>query len=1081
MTNNLSYAKLIEANAGSGKTYSLTLEYINLLLQGETVDHILATTFTKKAASEILQRVIRRLAEAVIDEKEYKELLSHLNKNFIKVTPEVALKNFVRLQHKISISTMDSFFSKIATSFSSELGFSSKFSISTNDIKRNIISEAIKILCSEEKSNDIYQFLKELNNNSEIKEVSNTINDNFIDFYTEFKNSNKDNWINLKSKTKIPTDKEIKAFIEVILNAECPKKKNGEDRVKYVDLKNKLSCELLNQNWSKISNSSFFSNILKGNFYYYSVEIPQDFINIAYKIIDWVDAFYVNKLNKKINALYSLFEKFSIVYEEIRDNLSTLDFFELKYKLEQIVSLDNLSDIYFRLDTKFRHILLDEFQDTSLEEWKIIQPLISEVLSSIERTFFCVGDPKQAIYAWRGGVSDIFKKISQNFPQVKKEELVKSYRSSQVIIDFVNLICKNFCTMYFEEDFCELINNWNESFPIHEVNNKELPGHVILEVVDNKADVENNDIAELYSEFYDIDNEDNQNESHGNGDDNNYIIPIIIKTCQRIKELQSKYKNISIGVLCRDNKYVLKVISALNKPPYNIDASQEGKVNLIEFKSVIFALSVFKYMAHPGDTLCLFKIKNVLKDKFNNFDNTIRLLKELLTVNGFKCVTSYLYDMIKDEISNQEKAIFKELIDICIEYDRNSNKNIDDFIKFVSAQQLVNFKASNIKIMTIHAAKGLEFDAVILPDLDTSIYKHQDFLIHYYKDRTKNPDEIYLNTSKAISMILESNHDEYHQMQKQERLMKLEEALCLLYVALTRAKQSLTIYVSENVLKKVNGKDYFYSMSAFILQVLNYKHLINDHIYEVGTKDFYTIKDSKQNETNDDLSEKLSDEKFESFKSALKEKNLTIKSPSNEEGEGKCQVKDIFNLKLAHTLKRGNIYHKFFENVSWIDGLEVKKEDFFTNESLNKLKREFNNEFSDVEFNDIFNKFLNSLKYPKIKDRLSKSYYEKLWKADTLEILNEEPFIYRENEIIYKGFIDRVVVGYKNNKISNIEIIDFKTDVVKPQDLNFKANFYEPQINIYKNALIKRYGNNVNIHATLLFILMGEDYNYGNN
>ena len=80
MTNNLSYAKLIEANAGSGKTYSLTLEYINLLLQGETVDHILATTFTKKAASEILQRVIRRLAEAVIDEKEYKELLKSFGK-----------------------------------------------------------------------------------------------------------------------------------------------------------------------------------------------------------------------------------------------------------------------------------------------------------------------------------------------------------------------------------------------------------------------------------------------------------------------------------------------------------------------------------------------------------------------------------------------------------------------------------------------------------------------------------------------------------------------------------------------------------------------------------------------------------------------------------------------------------------------------------------------------------------------------------------------------------------------------------------------------------------------------------------
>ena len=1077
MTNNLSYAKLIEANAGSGKTFSLTLEYIKLLLQGETVDHILATTFTKKAASEILQRVIKRLSESVIDETAKKELLSQINLKEPKVTPEIALKNLIKFQHKIMISTMDSFFAKVATIFSTELGFSSNISISSDDLKESIISEAIRNVCNDEKSKDIYYLLKELNNNSEIKGVNDDLGKYFSIFYDEFKKSKRENWLQLKSECKVPTDKQINDLIKMITDAPCPKTAGGKESANFAKLKIKLVTSLLNkQDWNEILKISFFTNILSGNYTYCRVKTSQIFLDIAMKIFDFADACYIDQLNKKLISIYELIEKFAKSYEKIRDSLSTLDFSELKYKLEQISTLDNLSEIYFRLDSSFRHILLDEFQDTSLEEWKIIKPIIDEILSNEERTFFCVGDPKQAIYAWRGGVSDIFKKIPILWPQVITQELTKSYRSSQVIIDFVNLICKNFDSSFFDDEYQNLINNWNDNFPIHDANNKDLKGHILVEIVkkENSNEMMNDDDFDddLSDNSENLDEDDDSDELLEDEEENKDPI-IIKKTCERIIELLAKAPNISIGVLCRNNKFVGKVIKALNKEPYNIKASQEGKIDLVEFKSVVFVLSVLKYLIHRNDTMCLFKIKNALLDSEFDIDEILSIVDKLIISDGFKAATYYLYELIKPKISNQDIVAMKELIDICINFDQSSNKNIDDFIRHVSIQKMINISASNVKVMTIHAAKGLEFDAVILPNLEENIYKKPEFLIHYYKDRTQNPDKIYLKAPSNISKLLEFKHEEYQEMLLQERLLKLEESLCLLYVALTRAKQSLTIFIPENINNKVLEHKIFYSMASFVLEVLNIENKIRNNVYEFGTKDFYIDK----LKTNQKLgkSTNLNNEKLlkPNFKKNLKEKNLTVKSPSNEEGSGECKISDIFNLKLAHTLQRGSLYHKFYEKVSWIEELSIEKDTYITNDLLS--------EFSLNEIEEIFSKFENSLKFPKIKQYLSKSYYLKLWNVDEVELLKEEPFVYKEHNTIYKGIIDRVVVGYKNNRVTNVKIIDFKTDVISKDELENRGLFYKPQIDIYRTSLIRRYGDNIEIDATLLFVLMGEDYNYGNN
>ncbi len=104
------------------------------------------------------------------------------------------------------------------------------------------------------------------------------------------------------------------------------------------------------------------------------------------------------------------------------------------------LSADSLA---FRLDGSIEHLLLDEFQDTSCAQWRVFEPLARAIKAKPSRSFFCVGDVKQAIYAWRGGMSAIFETLQSTLGDLPEETLTKSYRSSQPIIDTVNQVFGN--------------------------------------------------------------------------------------------------------------------------------------------------------------------------------------------------------------------------------------------------------------------------------------------------------------------------------------------------------------------------------------------------------------------------------------------------------------------------------------------------------------------------------------------------------------------------------------------------------------------------------------------------------------
>ena len=104
---------------------------------------------------------------------------------------------------------------------------------------------------------------------------------------------------------------------------------------------------------------------------------------------------------------------------------------------------ERLEEIVYRLNGHVAHLLLNEFQDTSALQWRVLRPFVQRVVGGADRSLFCVGNVKQAIYGWRGGVAEIFDAVDEEFGPLPVRALNESFRSSLVVIDCVNRVFEN--------------------------------------------------------------------------------------------------------------------------------------------------------------------------------------------------------------------------------------------------------------------------------------------------------------------------------------------------------------------------------------------------------------------------------------------------------------------------------------------------------------------------------------------------------------------------------------------------------------------------------------------------------------
>jgi len=412
------------ASAGSGKTFALSVRYISLLFMGVEPSTILAATFTNKAASEMKQRVIALLIH--LEEKEAELLAISEQTGF--TTEELLAKQPEVLELFLSSSnfivTLDSFFTSILRSASLYI-----------DIEPDFVTKEIDSKVKEE------NFLEEVQSNSLlhqlVKLAMNIEDKRFLKMFELMQNFYKIDPLlpranyrleNIDAlETKIDTKRE--ALYQLIMDVGASKTaiKNFEPiAIKALFKKSVFSKESLleHRNYKK-----------------YVVATPQIdeyFLELKALLGEWAKV----KEQVILHNLFQVFDYYKNATIGTARQLGVLSFDDLSYFTYRLLHESiNKDFLYFKIDSRFRHILLDEFQDTSTLQFLLLKPLIDEIFSGIGqsefKSFFYVGDTKQSLYRFRGGVEELFDAVAKNYG-ITISDMDTNYRSSKHIVEQVN-------------------------------------------------------------------------------------------------------------------------------------------------------------------------------------------------------------------------------------------------------------------------------------------------------------------------------------------------------------------------------------------------------------------------------------------------------------------------------------------------------------------------------------------------------------------------------------------------------------------------------------------------------------------
>ena len=419
---NLAY----EASAGSGKTFMLVVRYLSLLFQGASPSKILALTFTNKAAREMSERIVETLEE-LESRGELAEIakVCGLSQEELLANRTRVLREFLNANTKIM--TIDSFFTQILRKFSLYASLMPDFSTFSAQHEQKLLSRFLKEVSVAGKRDLLINL--SLESKKRVSDIFSLLDDFYI------KQEELAGVQFSKQDTKEYESSAMNALSGLqSLVSNC--KGASPSLIKAV--KAESFDELREKSW--IVKESLEYWVFKKCF---SLEMN----GYLHKIQESLKGYH---RAKEQNFFYALNELVGI-YKKAKKALyiddSELSFSDVTALVYEILHrIDDSEFLYFRLDAKIEHMLLDEFQDTSIVQYEILRPLIEEITSGSgifeNGSFFFVGDVKQSIYRFRGGVSALFGEVvAQNATEVEK--LLTNYRSQKEVIEFVNMAFEN--------------------------------------------------------------------------------------------------------------------------------------------------------------------------------------------------------------------------------------------------------------------------------------------------------------------------------------------------------------------------------------------------------------------------------------------------------------------------------------------------------------------------------------------------------------------------------------------------------------------------------------------------------------
>jgi len=863
----LSVLKIYKSSAGSGKTYTLAANWLDLLFKDEKAYRgILAVTFTNKAAAEMKGRILETLYKLHNQDQTVAEIIRDLSLSTGLETDAIAKKagnilhNVLNDYSAFHVETIDKFFQWVIRSFARETGLQAGYNLELNN--KRILSEAVDLLMTSLDTDEqlrkwMVRFAeekitggKDWNFNQELLLFGEEI---FKEKYQEISGG----WRNaFTQKEKI--DEYLKILYREIKVFEDFMSVTGENALKHIT---KADIEIEDFNFKHAGVAGYFNklaikadfdpksrarNVLNGDENWVSKDSPKkDAVEQLVKkhlhhlletAVSYFDAHFVlyNTARTILSNVYS-FGILTDIYLKIREIASEKNLFMLSDAsvfLRRIIANNDTPFIYEKAGNYFHHFMLDEFQDTSGYQWDNLFPLLLNGLAS-DRESLIVGDVKQSIYRWRNSDWKILaSQAEKSFAGFNLEiiPLDTNWRSFRSIVSFNNTLFLN-----LSKKLSDVIETDSEAGKDHDLTTRwKETVHQIYANAAQLVSIKNmNSTGYVEMVFLDSNKED-------------YLDEIDVRLPLLILDIQSRgYKPGDIVILVRkaaqgrDIASVLMQYAATHNETYRFNVISNDSLFIDSHPSVRFIISLLHYLTNPDDNVNIaflhheylrylsdYEVDDLVAEKIfgecghgiaiglhDAFDDFLKELESIRQLPLFELVE----DIIRRFGLTRQKdniAFIQALQDIILNFVNEDSSDAGAFLNWWdqngSSQTLNVSEAQDaIRILTIHKAKGLQFPVVIVPFCDWNLDAEPNTTNYLWCKNNDVPFSMieYVPVKYRKDLVNTYFRNDY----LNEKFHNYIDNINLLYVALTRPVEEL--YVFANCKNKS-------SVASFIMNAL---------------------------------------------------------------------------------------------------------------------------------------------------------------------------------------------------------------------------------------------------------------------
>ncbi|MDP7033118.1 MAG: UvrD-helicase domain-containing protein [Planctomycetota bacterium] len=1002
--------EVIQASAGTGKTYCLVSRYVELVSQGVDPRTILATTFTRKAAGEILGRVLLRLAGERGEED------------------AVCLSSLVRVVDalgSLAVQTLDSYASRLAGAFPLEIALTPGWEIAESEEMELLRGEAIEQAMEEGDPRTLFDLIEMLQGTAGTRSIHRRVETLVNTAYNAYLECREvpEVWSRIGPSSRPLRSEVLQAGLDRLEKAEdlLARTQAGQINKSWKKAHDKSLQLAREEDWEAFLDAGLPGAIRAKKDTFGRQKIGDELLEIYRPLVDHAAGLILGELLRRNQAIRELMERFDRAFRELKRGRGRYQYSDIPEALLLWAGQVDSGAIDGRLSTPFEHVLLDEFQDTSRVQFELLEKSLKRVIENSESgSILCVGDPKQSLYRWRQAEPALLDGLLDRWPQMQGAPMSLNWRSSEVVLDAVNRVFGSLSRNGALGDHVEAVAAWKADFQPHTAA-KDCGGAVNLWV---GPDCHGEKAEERPLRFGWV--------------------------ADRVVEWVRETPEASVGILVRKGATIRTLRNELESR--GLAVSEEGGNPLTDTVPVQRFADLLQFAWRPGDEAAAYRLvcsplgSLIGLEGWSDAPHRAQVSsrwRARFVREGFARPFRQLVRDTADSMNGEELGRLDQLIELAIAFDLRGEWRAGAFLRAIEQRRIENPGRERVRIMTLHASKGLQFDRVILPELDELFTRHSGTIL---TDRPGIYDPVQVATCYPSAMLSDL-HPDLERIRNRFRSRQIHEGLCLLYVGMTRAVHSLDMVIPF----RSRATGFWCDPSGVLLAALAPDQTLQAEtsIFTVERGDWKT---ELRKEDREEVSESIE----------LSELNLTIgedrggdpRPAPSRRITGPVDLGSVFQVPGRDGRDSGSLMHLWFERVGWMeDGLPPE-------ERLREWGRQRG--FEDSALDVFLTRFQTALENEEIRGLFSRAHYEaenripSLAREQRYAVLVDGP----SGTFLERGRYDRkVVVRDREGEVQHVDLFEFKSDGLDehPGAMERLIDSHRHQLESYRAAAVAAY------------------------